>query len=108
LLLPGLPVASSPAWTTLRNSVADAHGAGPFSVGSPWLNFGWSRDEILNGVQLAVQSRAGEPPGTSKYFEWAIARAHAELTRAPIAALRLLPDSYSYKTSSASQRSIIN
>jgi hypothetical protein len=71
----------------LRNSVADAHGAGPFSVGSPWLNFGWSRDEILDGVQQAMQSRGGNPPNTSKYFEKAIAQAHAELTRAQIAAL---------------------
>src|ERR1700682_1706043 len=58
----------------------------PTSVGSPdtvqgWFNGGWPREAIIAGVQKVMQSRAGDPPGTLKYFEKAIARAHAELTR---------------------------
>jgi hypothetical protein len=59
----------------------------PLSVGSPytvqaWLNGGWPRDAILTGVRRAMLSRGSDPPGTLRYFEKAIARQHAELTRA--------------------------
>lgn len=59
----------------------------PLSVGSPltvqgWFNAGWHSECILIGVQKAMQSRGRDgPPGTLKYFEKAIARAHADLTR---------------------------
>lgn len=58
----------------------------PLSCGSPltiqgWLNSGWHRDCILAGVRRAMRSRARDgPPSTLKYFEQAIARAHAELS----------------------------
>jgi hypothetical protein len=57
----------------------------PLSVGAPltiqgWFNEHWRPECILIGVQRAMQSRNGDPPGTLKYFEKAIARAHAELT----------------------------
>jgi hypothetical protein len=58
----------------------------PISVGSAltvqsWFNGGWPPEAIKVGVQKAMQNRGGDPPGTLKYFEKAIARAHAELTR---------------------------
>jgi hypothetical protein len=58
----------------------------PFSVGGPftvqcWMGGGWSRDVIITGVEKSMQGRQGDPPSTLKYFEKAIARAHAELTR---------------------------
>ena len=61
---------------------------GPLSVGAPltvqgWLNAGWNSACILIGVRRVMQSRGGDPPSTLKYFEKAIARAHAELT-APV------------------------
>jgi hypothetical protein len=60
----------------------------PFSAGSPYmvqtcLDWGWPRDAILNGVQLTMQRRRGDPPGTIKYFQNSIAVAHAEMTRVP-------------------------
>jgi uncharacterized protein YdaU (DUF1376 family) len=54
--------------------------AAPYSV-QGWFNGGWPREAIVAGVQKAMQNRGGDPPGTLKYFEKAIARAHAELTR---------------------------
>lgn len=61
--------------------------AGPLSVGAPytvqtWRNGGWSDDCILAGVKLGMQSRRGVAPETLKYFEKAIARLHAEPSRA--------------------------
>jgi len=60
----------------------------PLSVGAPmtvqsWINGNLHRDSILAGVRLGMQSRGGNAPGTLKYFEKAIARAHADLTAAP-------------------------
>ena len=60
----------------------------PICVGAPltiqsWLNAGWNGECILIGVKRGMQSRNGEAPSTLKYFEKAIARAHAELT-APV------------------------
>jgi len=57
----------------------------PLSVGAPltiqgWFNEHWRSECILIGVKRGMQSRNGDPPGTLKYFEKAIARAHAELT----------------------------
>jgi hypothetical protein len=57
----------------------------PLSVGAPltiqgWFNEHWRAECILIGVKRGMQSRNGDPPGTLKYFEKAIARAHAELT----------------------------
>ena len=52
----------------------------PYSV-QAWLNGGWPREAILTGVKVAMQHRKGDPPSTLKYFEKAIARQHAELTR---------------------------
>jgi hypothetical protein len=37
-----------------------------------------------------MQSRQGEPPGALKYFEKAIARAHAEFTR-PLPVVKIIP-----------------
>jgi 5-methylcytosine-specific restriction endonuclease McrA len=59
----------------------------PFSIGVPmtiqcWINGGWGRDVILTGVARGMKSRNGLAPSTLNYFEKAIARAHAELTRA--------------------------
>lgn len=58
----------------------------PLSVGAPmtvqsWLNGGWPAEIIKLGVEKAMQNRKQDPPGTLKYFEKAIARAHAEMTR---------------------------
>lgn len=58
----------------------------PVSVGAPmqiqsWINGGWARDVIVTGVQRGMKSRRGDPPSTFRYFENAIARAHAEFTR---------------------------
>jgi hypothetical protein len=58
----------------------------PISIGAAyqmqsWLNGGWPAEAIKTGIQKAMQSRGGDPPGTLKYFEKAIARSHAELTR---------------------------
>jgi hypothetical protein len=55
-----------------------------------WLNGGWNRDCIMAGVQKGMVSRAGDPPSTIKYFEKAIARAHAELSR-PLPVVTLQP-----------------
>jgi hypothetical protein len=57
----------------------------PLSVGAPltiqgWFNEHWRSECILIGVKRGMQSRNGDPPGTLKYFEKAIARAHAELS----------------------------
>jgi hypothetical protein len=67
----------------------------PVSVGAPltvqsWLNGHWPREAILTGVKRGMLSRNGDPPGTLKYFEKAIARAHAELT-APVPVADLKP-----------------
>lgn len=56
----------------------------PLSVGAPltiqgWINQNWNSECILVGVKRGMQSRNGDPPTTLKYFEKAIARAHAEL-----------------------------
>lgn len=58
----------------------------PLSVGAPmtvqsWLNGGWPAEVIKVGVEKAMQNRKQDPPGTLKYFEKAIARTHAEMTR---------------------------
>lgn len=58
----------------------------PLSVGAPmtvqsWLNGGWSAEVIKVGVQKAMQNRKHDPPSTLKYFEKAIARTHAEMSR---------------------------
>jgi uncharacterized protein YdaU (DUF1376 family) len=63
--------------------VDDGH---PLSMAAPytvqmWLNGGWPEEAIKAGIERAMQSKAGDPPSTLKYFEKAIARAHAELTR---------------------------
>jgi uncharacterized protein YdaU (DUF1376 family) len=63
--------------------VEDGH---PLSMAAPytvqmWLNGGWPEEAIKAGVERAMHSKAGDPPSTLKYFEKAIARAHAELTR---------------------------
>jgi hypothetical protein len=60
----------------------------PLSVGSPltvqgWFNIGLHRDCILSGVRTCMEARGRDPPGTLKYFEKAILRAQAELTRPP-------------------------
>jgi hypothetical protein len=61
----------------------------PICVGAPlqvqsWLNGGWHRERIIAGVRLGMQSRGSQgPPSTLRYFEKAIARAHAQLT-APV------------------------
>jgi hypothetical protein len=70
---------------TIAGEVLEAMGKDPFDplcVGAPlqvqgWLNGGWNRDCVLAGVKLGVQSRQGVAPSTLKYFEKAIARAHA-------------------------------
>jgi hypothetical protein len=68
--------------------------AHPLSVGSPltvqgWFNAGWHRDCILAGIRRAMSNRSGDPPSTLKYFEKAIARAHAELTpKLPVVQIR--------------------
>lgn len=59
----------------------------PLSVGAPltiqgWFNEHWNAECIVIGVKRGMQSRKGDPPTTLKYFEKAIARAHAELTPA--------------------------
>jgi uncharacterized protein YdaU (DUF1376 family) len=62
--------------------------AAPLTVQS-WLNGGWNAECILVGVKRGMQSRNGEAPSNLKYFEKAIARAHAELTApVPVAELR--------------------
>jgi uncharacterized protein YdaU (DUF1376 family) len=58
----------------------------PRAVGSPftvqgWLNARWPREVIVAGVQTVMIRRPNDPPDNLKYFEKAIARAHAELTR---------------------------
>jgi hypothetical protein len=63
--------------------VEDGH---PLSVAAPytvqsWFNGGWPEEAIKTGIQKAMSGRVGDPPGTLKYFEKAIARSHAELTR---------------------------
>jgi uncharacterized protein YdaU (DUF1376 family) len=66
----------------------------PISVGAPltvqgWLNAGWNGECILIGVKRGMTSRNGDPPSTLKYFEKAIARAHAELTaHVPVAVVK--------------------
>lgn len=66
----------------------------PLSVGAPmtvqsWLNGGWPADIIKVGVQKAMQNRKQDPPNTLKYFEKAIARTHAEMSRPlPIVEIR--------------------
>jgi hypothetical protein len=67
----------------------------PLSVGAPltvqgWFNAGWNAEFILIGVKRGMLSRNGDPPGALKYFEKAIARAHAELT-APVPIANLKP-----------------
>jgi hypothetical protein len=53
-----------------------------------WLNSGWPEEAIIAGIQLAMRSRNGVPPKTLKYFEKAIARAHADFTRVlPVATI---------------------
>lgn len=57
----------------------------PLSVGAPltiqgWMNERWNPECIIIGVKRGMNSRNGDPPTTLKYFEKAIARAHAELT----------------------------
>lgn len=70
----------------------------PLSAGSPmqvqsWLNGGWPRDAIIGGVQQVMLRKRGDPPSTLKYFEKAIARAHAEFTRPlPIAIINDKPE----------------
>lgn len=70
------------------------HREDPKSVGAPmtvqsWLNGGWPREVIVVGVQRAMANRGGDPPGTLKYFEKAIARQHAENSRPlPVATIR--------------------
>lgn len=64
----------------------DVDPGGAIAVGAPftvqaWLNGGWPADAILTGVQRAMAGRKGDPPGSLKYFEKPIARAHAELRR---------------------------
>jgi uncharacterized protein YdaU (DUF1376 family) len=76
---------------TIADEVLAAMGKDPFdpiAVGAPlmvqsWLNGGWQRETIVAGVKLGMQSRNGDAPGSLKYFEKAIARAHAQLT-APV------------------------
>lgn len=58
----------------------------PLSYGAPmqvqaWLNGHWPREAILAGVEKGMRSRGGRPPETIRYFEKAIAQAHAEFTR---------------------------
>jgi hypothetical protein len=69
----------------------------PLSVGAPltiqgWLNEHWNPECIIVGVKRAMQNRPGDPPSTLKYFEKAIARAHAELTpKLPMVEIRETP-----------------
>ena len=70
------------------------HREDPKSIGAPmtvqaWLSGGWPRDVIVIGVKVAMANRNGEPPGTLKYFEKAIARTHAENSRPlPVATIQ--------------------
>jgi hypothetical protein len=74
---------------TLATEVLEAMGidnGDTRSIGAPysvqaWLNAGWPGETILAGVKLAMQHRKGDPPSTLRYFEKAIARQHAELSR---------------------------
>jgi uncharacterized protein YdaU (DUF1376 family) len=74
------------------------HPEHPLSVGSPmqvqsWLNGGWPRDAIIGGVQQVMLRKRGDPPSTLRYFEKAIARAHAEFTRPlPVAVINDKPE----------------
>lgn len=87
---PGRSLISADAFTIAKQVLA-AMGrdeADPLCVGAPltvqgWINAGWNGECILVGVKRGMQSRNGEAPSTLKYFEKAIARAHAELT-APV------------------------
>jgi hypothetical protein len=66
----------------------------PLSIGSPltvqgWFNAGWHRQGIIAGVHSSMRSRCSDPPGSFKYFEKAIARAHAALSPTlPVAELQ--------------------
>lgn len=58
----------------------------PMAVGAPytvqhWLTGGVSRDAILCGVETAMARKKHDPPSTFKYFEKAVLRAFAELSR---------------------------
>lgn len=72
----------------LASSLATAQGFDPDDlrcVGTPytaqsWLSKGWRADVILHAVKL-VMSRRTEPPGALRYFEKAIAQAHADADR---------------------------
>lgn len=62
------------------------HPEDPISVGGPyivqhWLNGGVSRDAILCGVKTAMVRKKHDPPSTFKYFENAVLRAHADMSR---------------------------
>jgi hypothetical protein len=78
----------SEAAHSLARDVSAAMGLEPHDprvVGAPfqmqsWLNAGWNAEVILEGVKRGMHSRKGDPPSTLRYFERAIARAHAEFT----------------------------
>jgi hypothetical protein len=56
-----------------------------------WLTKGWSADLIRQGVDV-VMGRRGEAPTSIRYFEKAIAEAHAERDRAlPVVAVNSNP-----------------
>jgi hypothetical protein len=62
------------------------HPEDPISVGGPyivqhWLNGGMTRDAILCGVKTAMIRKKHDPPSTLKYFENAVLRAAAEMSR---------------------------
>lgn len=72
--------------------VEDGH---PLSMGAPysiqtWINGGWPVEAILAGIQRAMANKQGDPPSTLKYFEKAIARVHAEMTR-ELPVVKLVP-----------------
>lgn len=72
--------------------VEDGH---PLSMGAPysvqtWLNGGWPVEAIKAGIQRAMANKQGDPPSTLKYFEKAIARCHAEMTR-ELPVVKLVP-----------------
>lgn len=92
--IPGVRVLISKEAFALADTVIEAMGVRdlPVTVGMPaqlqtWMA-SWSPDTILLAIQKVMARRAGDPPTTMKYFENAIAREHAELSRPlPVATL---------------------
>lgn len=66
----------------------------PITVGMPsaiqtWMA-SWSPDTIRLAIQKVMARRPGDPPGSMKYFENAIAREHAERQR-PLPVAKIAP-----------------